>query len=596
MSFRIRLLLALLAALLLTALLPVAISNVLAQRTASDRLFQIERQDLQEAISRVSLGFDDARRDFLQLLLEYANWDELRERTTVDAVDIAWFQENFGPEGPASLLNNRNLSFVVIWSKPDTAPVYATSETDPVVAQLAVPLLGVWRTAEDFTSIERVGGSIYLVAMSRIRDNQGENPDGLILIGRPVGQDEANRVRSYALSDVAMYRSTALIAATTTEQVTTPDKVLRYTLANQETLEIGSGGFSVAYKPLQDNSGQPVMTVVLWRSRDQINTAQAALNAGTAVGTIVAVIAALLGAALLGIVLARPIESLAHAATRFARGDFNQRIKIRRQDEVGKIGATLNNMAERLSRYERESEMETRRVQSIYEQRLSLFKAVATAFQNPLIQIYNLTQSLHLEMYGALNEVQRETVASIRHIVNQQGAILKDLMDYAQADSKQLRIVRQRVSLADIAGEVAGNLADRFTEKNIQLIINLADDLPALFTDRVRLERVLEQLLAWAARLTVPNGEVIFRADRQGGDVHITVSDTSGGLRPEEQQRIFDLFFYPEGWSGETAEQTAVGIGLALAKALIEQQNGTMGIEVLPGKGNTFHITLPAST
>jgi signal transduction histidine kinase len=508
---------------------------------------------------------------------------------------MAWFEENFGPEGPASFLNNQSLSFVAIWAKSDASPVYSTGPIPTVVTQLADPILRTWQTAEEFTSIERIGGSVYVVALSPVRDARAENPNGIILIGRAVGQAEANLVRSYTLSEVALYRSTALVAATSSENATDANKVLQNTLANRETLEVGNGEFAVAYVPIQDSTGQVVLTVVLWRSRDQSNAAQAAISGGLTVGLVTAVLAALLGAALLSIVIARPLESVSHAATRLAQGDYHQRIKIRRNDEIGKISTAFNHMAERLHRRVREVEQDSLRVQQATEQRLSLFRAVATAFQTPLVQIYNLTQSLYLEMYGALNEVQRETVASIRRIINQQGAILKDLVDYSHAERKQLRIVKQRVSLVDIVGDVAGSLADRFTEKNVQLIIDLAEDLPALYTDRARMEQILEQLLSWEARLTVPNGEVRLNAERQGSDVHITVSDTSGGLRPEEQQRIFDLFYYPEGWSGESDSESPVGIGLALANALVEQQGGTMSIEVFPSKGNTFRITLPAS-
>jgi signal transduction histidine kinase len=107
------------------------------------------------------------------------------------------------------------------------------------------------------------------------------------------------------------------------------------------------------------------------------------------------------------------------------------------------------------------------------------------------------------------------------------------------------------------------------------------------------MEQVLERLLSWAFRLSAPGGQVHVEARAQVGNVRVTISDASAGLSPRDQERIFELFFQPEG---ETERGAASGLGLAFVKELVERQGGQIRIETQPGNGNSFVFSVPATS
>jgi signal transduction histidine kinase len=310
------------------------------------------------------------------------------------------------------------------------------------------------------------------------------------------------------------------------------------------------------------------------------------------------VVAALIIAGILAWGVARgvaaPLVRIADVAQRTAKGDFSQRIAVGTQDEVGQIAQSFNQMAESLSHQIKLASQEKDRLELLNEYRLNLFRAITQAFQGPLMQLQTLAQSLYMEMYGSLNEVQRETVAVMRRTINRQGALLSGLIDFSQAERRQLKLTRQRVNLADGVTELVATLNVLYSAKNVQLVVDVSNTLRALFVDKTRLDQVLEQLLTLTYYLCVPNGEVRFYAKQEGSHAAIVLTDTSSGLSDASKDQLFEIFFVPlELDSAQNQPEFLPGLGLAFVKSILEQMEGTIEVEVTAGKGNAFRITLP---
>ncbi len=187
---------------------------------------------------------------------------------------------------------------------------------------------------------------------------------------------------------------------------------------------------------------------------------------------------------------------------------------------------------------------------------------------------------------------------AIRRSISIEEPLLSDLQDFSQAQQKSLQIMRERLSLVEIVQEISVTVKDRFGDKQVQFISVIPRELPMIFADRIRMEQILQTLLEWAFDFTISGGRVELRAVEKPGQVSITISDTSGGLPPDEQGKIFNLFYHPASASMRSDHGIAVsnGLGLAFTKALIEYQGGSISMKVQQGQGNTFTFTVPSTT
>jgi len=152
------------------------------------------------------------------------------------------------------------------------------------------------------------------------------------------------------------------------------------------------------------------------------------------------------------------------------------------------------------------------------------------------------------------------------------------------------------VDARHLVEDTVNNLANLFAAKKQQVRTTCEADLPPILADRQRLQQVLVNLLGNASKYTPEGGEihVTARRARESELVEIDVTDTGPGLTPDEQRRVFEKFY--RAGDGLTQQQTGSGLGLTIARSLIELHGGTLTVESEPGRGSTFRIALPTYT
>jgi len=139
---------------------------------------------------------------------------------------------------------------------------------------------------------------------------------------------------------------------------------------------------------------------------------------------------------------------------------------------------------------------------------------------------------------------------------------------------------------------VAGRHAVVAQQKGISLRVETREELPQVQIDVERMAQVFDNLITNAIRYTPEGGQVALTARASNGTVEFQVSDTGRGISPEDLPHIFDRFYRGDPSRRQSGES---GLGLAIAKSIVEAHGGKIGVESLPGKGATFTITLAAN-
>jgi two-component system, OmpR family, sensor histidine kinase BaeS len=260
-----------------------------------------------------------------------------------------------------------------------------------------------------------------------------------------------------------------------------------------------------------------------------------------------------------------PIGDLTRAVRRLGSGSLSERVDIERNDEIGELARSFNDLATRLE------ESETRRK--------ALVADIAHELRTPLTNIRGSIESLQDGIVTATPEELRalhDDALLLQRLV-------ADLHDLSVADAGGLRL---HLIDVDIANELRTAAADP------REVLDLPADLPLVTCDPGRLRQILHNVLSNALRYAPQDSAVILRAMREGSSVRVEVEDAGPGFPPAEAEAIFERFYRVD--DSRSRETGGSGLGLAIAKQLVEAHRGTIGAFVNERGGATIWFTLPA--
>lgn len=218
-----------------------------------------------------------------------------------------------------------------------------------------------------------------------------------------------------------------------------------------------------------------------------------------------------------------------------------------------------------------------------------VMRIVAHDLRNPLNSI-SLSAQILLKLHTCGSELPRECLERILLAIRRGDRIVQDLLDVARMEAGNLSIRKRPEALASIIQDVVELHRPLAEDKSLQFEAVVEEKLPPIEADRDRLMQVLSNLLGNAIKFTPPNGRIALRARRAEAGALISVSDTGPGIAPKDLPRVFDLF-----WQASKGVRDGVGLGLNIAKGLVEAHGGCIWVENIPESGACFSFTLPLS-
>lgn len=250
--------------------------------------------------------------------------------------------------------------------------------------------------------------------------------------------------------------------------------------------------------------------------------------------------------------ITRAISQMTQATEQIAVGQFDARVNVRRRDELGRLGAAINRMADRLAGF-------------VTGQKRFLGD-VAHELCSPLARIQ---MALGILEQQALSEPQKAGVEDIREEVQRMSELVNELLSFSKAALQGREVKLAPVNLAGLVERV---LAREAVGAN-RVEVRIPADLEAL-AEAELLSRAVGNLVRNALRYAGQAGPIGITAERAGGRVALTVEDQGPGVPPEALQQIFDPFFRLE--SSRSRETGGVGLGLAIVKTCVEACGGTV--------------------
>jgi signal transduction histidine kinase len=293
-------------------------------------------------------------------------------------------------------------------------------------------------------------------------------------------------------------------------------------------------------------------------------------------GACLAVAIALILTFLFSRMILSPIRALSGTAKKLGRGDFSQRVTIRDRGDMGELARTFNSMATDLERTEK--------------LRRNMVADVAHELRTPLSNVSGYLEAIRDDVV----KPDKATISSLSEEVDLLSRLVDDLQELALADAGELKLICQPEDLAQLTEQAVKAIQVKAAGKGLEITTDIPEGLPPVNIDYHRISQVLRNLLANAITHTANGGKISVSIQNLDKMLRVSVTDTGEGIPAEDLPNMFERFYRVD--KSRTRPGGGSGLGLTIAKRLIEAHGGTIGVNSEFGKGSCFFFTLPVET
>jgi two-component system sensor histidine kinase BarA len=353
-------------------------------------------------------------------------------------------------------------------------------------------------------------------------------------------------------------------------------------------------------------------------SKEKMNQALNTMIGNVTLITLTVILAGIVATVLLTRRITTPLKTLVASARRIAAGDLTVSVSSTTRDEVGQLTTVFNQMIEALCERDvqvKQAYGELEELNQSLEQRVrqrtselqaaneklkeldrlksTVVSVVSHELRTPMTSIKGYVENLLDGLAGALTEKQTRTLERVKHNIDRLTRMINELLDLSKIEAGRLELQLAPIDIADVVEDVIENYQAAARQKSLVVRVVLSPPLPPVRADSDKLHRVLINLLHNAIKFTPEGGEIRIEAKVRANDfVEVSVSDTGPGIPSNELDKIFDTFYRSQS---APVEARGAGLGLTIAKNLVELHGGVMWVESTVGKGSRFSFTIPVA-
>ncbi|MFC1906533.1 sensor histidine kinase [Chloroflexota bacterium] len=270
-----------------------------------------------------------------------------------------------------------------------------------------------------------------------------------------------------------------------------------------------------------------------------------------------------------------PVKALTLTAKRLGQGDFSQRIHVRDKGEIGELAQAFNSMAGDLERAE--------------QLRRNMVADVAHELRTPLTNLSGYLEAVD----DGMKKPDKETIRTLQDEASLLARLVDELQELSLAEAGELKLDCQAQDIYRLIDQVVTPLRLQTAAEGVSVSVDLPDNLPPVNIDSQRISQVLRNLLDNAVAHTAEGNAVTVTAWQQDKQVKVSVADTGEGIPAEELPNIFERFYRVD--KSRTRATGGSGLGLTIARRLVEAHGGSIEAQSEPGKGSRFTFTIPIS-
>jgi signal transduction histidine kinase len=268
-----------------------------------------------------------------------------------------------------------------------------------------------------------------------------------------------------------------------------------------------------------------------------------------------------------------PVKALTAAARQFGKGDFSQRVDFKGKGEVSELAQSFNNMADNLERDER--------------LRRNMVADIAHELRTPLSNVRGYLEAVS----DGLIKPDDETIRSLSEEADSLSRLVDDLQEVSLADAGEIKLVVQLEEISRPINEAVAALQTKASSRGLTIATKLPNELPEVNIDSHRIKQVLLNLLENAIVHTESGGNIAVSAIERENQIFVSVADTGEGIPEKDLPLVFERFYRVD--KSRTRATGGSGLGLTIAKRLVEAHGGTIEVRSQPGRGSTFTFTIP---
>lgn len=281
--------------------------------------------------------------------------------------------------------------------------------------------------------------------------------------------------------------------------------------------------------------------------------------------------------------LTKRLHEMTSVVKKFEEGQYTQRVPVVTEDEIGQLGIAFNHMASTIQNTMNDLEKSDRL-------RRELVANISHDLRSPLASMQGYIETVLMKDEQLSAYERQNYLETILKNVNNLNRLVQQLFELSRLDARELEPLLEPFSIAELTQDVVLKFQPQAKQNNLCLKTKFPVDLPLVYGDIGMIERVLSNLIENALQYTPSQGKVIVELFAKNHGVQVKVSDTGIGISPDDLSHIFDRFYRVE--KNRPHNSGCSGLGLAIAKKILEAHGSTLNVESKINVGSSFSFIL----